>query len=73
MANQQNQTEQKQQAQSLEQQASQSQRGIVGEFVDFLLHNKKWWLTPIVVVLLMLGLFVVLGGTGAAPFIYTLF
>jgi len=71
MANQQD--EQQRQARDLEQQASQSQRGIVGEFVDFLLHNKKWWLTPIVVVLLLVGLLVVLSGTGAAPFIYTLF
>jgi hypothetical protein len=68
-----NQTAQQQQAQEFERQASQSQRGIVAEFVDFLLHSKKWWLTPIVVVLLMIGLLLVLGGTGAAPFIYTLF
>jgi len=66
-------TEQQQQARELEQQASQSQRGIVGEFVDFLLHNKKWWLIPIILVLLLLGLLIALGGTGAAPFIYTLF
>ena len=65
--------QQQTQAQDLEQQASQSQRGIVGEFVDFLKHSKKWWLTPIIVVLLLVGLLVVLSGTGAAPFIYTLF
>jgi hypothetical protein len=64
---------QQEQAQELERQASQSQRGLVGEFVDFLLHNKKWWLTPIVLVLLLVGLLLVLSGTGAAPFIYTLF
>ena len=62
-----------QQARDLDQQARQSQRGIVGEFVDFLLYNKKWWLTPIIMVLLLVGLLLVLGGTGAAPFIYTLF
>ena len=67
------QTEQQQQARELERQAGQSQRGIVSEFVDFLLHNKKWWLTPIILVLLLLGLIIALGGTGAAPFIYTLF
>ena len=67
------QTEQQRQAQELEHQAGQSQRGIVGEFVEFLLHNKKWWLMPIILVLLLLGLLIVLAGTGAAPFIYTLF
>lgn len=53
---------------------SQSGRtGLISEFVDFLKHNKKWWLTPIVVVMLLVGALVVLGGTAAAPFIYTLF
>ena len=47
--------------------------GIVREFVDFLAHNKKWWLTPIIVVLMLFGLLIILAGTGAAPFIYTLF
>lgn len=73
MADESIQAEQQQQARELERHANQSQRGIVGEFVDFLFHNKKWWLTPIVVVLLLVGLLLVLGGTGAAPFIYTLF
>ncbi|MCD4822973.1 MAG: DUF5989 family protein [Phycisphaerae bacterium] len=43
------------------------------EFWDFLKHNKKWWLTPILLIMLVLGLLVFLGGTGAAPFIYALF
>jgi hypothetical protein len=47
--------------------------GIVGEFIGFLSYNKKWWLAPIIIVMLLLGLFIVLGGTGFAPFIYTLF
>lgn len=54
-------------------QAEQAQVGIVREFWDFLRTNKKWWLTPIVIVLLLLGLLVFLSGTPAAPFIYTLF
>ena len=53
--------------------AEERQPGIVAEFVDFLVHNKKWWLTPIMLVLLLLAGLVVLGGTGAAPFIYALF
>ncbi|MHB1033378.1 MAG: DUF5989 family protein [Pirellulales bacterium] len=47
--------------------------GLVREFIDFLRFNKKWWLTPIIVVLLLVGLLVILGGTALAPFIYTLF
>ncbi len=57
----------------LRRQAEQKQPGLAAEFIDFILHNKKWWLIPIVVVLLLLGLLVLLSGTGAAPFIYTLF
>lgn len=62
-----------QQADHFEAEASGAQTGIVSEFVSFLLHNKKWWLAPIVIVLAIVGLLVILGGTGAAPFIYTLF
>jgi hypothetical protein len=39
----------------------------------FLRENKKWWLIPIVVVMLLMGVLTILGATGAAPFIYTLF
>ena len=53
--------------------AEGGQTGILREFWDFLLHNKKWWLAPIVVILLLFGLLIILAGTGAAPFIYTLF
>ena len=53
--------------------AAVEQPGLIAEFWDFLRHNKKWWLTPIVIVMLLLSVLVWLGGTGAAPFIYTLF
>jgi hypothetical protein len=54
-------------------QAAEGRTGLVSEFSDFLRENKKWWLAPIVIAILGLGLLVVLGGTAAAPFIYTLF
>ena len=44
----------------------------LSEIWGFLRENKKWWLLPIVITMLLLGLLVVLGGSGAAPFIYTL-
>jgi len=53
--------------------ASEKRLGLVREFLDFLRDNKKWWLTPIIVSILLLGALVVLGGSAAAPFIYTLF
>jgi hypothetical protein len=53
--------------------ASGQQTGLISEFIGFLKANKKWWLAPIIVAILLLGLLVVLGGTAAAPFIYTLF
>jgi hypothetical protein len=54
-------------------QAERPQEGLVSELVAFVVENKKWWLAPILVVLLLVGLLVLVGGTGAAPFIYTLF
>ena len=59
--------------QAFEQLAEQKPPGFLREFWDFLRHNKKWWLTPIVVILLMFGALMFLSGTAAAPFIYTLF
>jgi hypothetical protein len=53
--------------------AKQADESLVGEFLDFLAHNKKWWLLPIVSILLLLGVLILLSGTAAAPFIYTLF
>ena len=47
--------------------------GLLREIYDLLRYNKKWWLIPLVVVLLAAGLFVVLSGTVFAPFIYTMF
>ncbi|MBK8267993.1 MAG: hypothetical protein IPK83_06665 [Planctomycetes bacterium] len=55
---------------------SESQRtSIVSEFIDFLKHNKKWWLLPILIVMvLLIGLVtLVMVSPAAAPFIYTLF
>ena len=54
--------------------AQQAQPGLIREFLDFLCCNKKWWLTPIVVFLVLLGLLIVLSeGSAVAPFIYALF
>jgi hypothetical protein len=58
-----------QQARQFEQQAAGPQTGLLAEFVYFLRYNKKWWLTPIVIVLLLVGILVWLSASGL-PFIY---
>ncbi|MGH7493267.1 MAG: DUF5989 family protein [bacterium] len=51
-----------------------SKISILGEFWSFMRVRKKWWLAPIMFVLLMLSLLIVLTeGSALAPFIYTLF
>ncbi len=51
-----------------------SKLSIVKEFWDFLSTRKKWWLTPIILFLVLLGALIVLTeGSALAPFIYTLF
>ena len=47
--------------------------GVVREFLLFLRSNKKFWLLPLLSALLLIGLVAFLGGTAAAPFIYSLF
>lgn len=48
--------------------------GILKELWGFIKERKKWWLLPIVIALVLLGLLIVLTeGSAVAPFIYTLF
>lgn len=49
------------------------QPGLVAELWAYLKVNKKWWLTPIVLVLLLFAVLLVVSATGGGPFIYTLF
>jgi hypothetical protein len=58
---------------SFENQAKQKSSSLLKEFLAFLRDNKKWWLLPIVLVGIILGILLFLGNTGVAPFIYTLF
>ena len=53
--------------------SEQPQRGFFSELWGFMKHNKKWWLLPLLMALLILGALILLSGTGLAPFIYTLF
>ncbi len=48
--------------------------GLIGELWRFMRVRKKYWLVPIIVVMLVLGGLIVLAqGSAIAPFIYTLF
>ena len=58
---------------ALESLAAQKRTSLAAELWQFLKHNKKWWLLPLIVMLLLLGALVALGSTAVAPFIYTLF
>ena len=58
---------------SFAQAAEEEQPGLLREFFDFLWESKAWWLAPIIIVLLFVGLLVVLSGSVVAPFIYPIF
>ena len=53
--------------------ARKAPKGAAAEFLAFVFNNKKWWLAPIVVALVVVAILAVLGGSGVAPFIYSLF
>jgi hypothetical protein len=47
---------------------------IIGEYFAFLRQEKKWWMFPVVAVLLLFGSLILLTqGSPLAPFIYALF
>lgn len=50
-----------------------SQKGFGGELWYFLRTSKKWWMLPLIISFLVMGVVLVLAKTAAAPFIYTLF
>jgi hypothetical protein len=49
------------------------QSGFFREYWEFLRQNKKWWLLPILAVLMLLGALIFFAGSAAAPYIYALF
>ncbi len=53
--------------------AAGRQASFLGEFWRFARANRKWWLTPVLVILLLVGVLVMLTSTAVGPFVYTLF
>ena len=49
-----------------------ARRSFLLELLDFIKSNKAYFIAPIILVLLLVGVLIILGGTKAAPFIYTL-
>ena len=47
---------------------------LIKDLAGFMKKRKKYWLAPIILVMLLLGVLIVFGeGSAVAPFIYTLF
>lgn len=47
---------------------------LLQEFIYFVRERKKWWLVPIVVLMVAVGSLIVFAqGSALAPFIYTIF
>ena len=48
--------------------------GLILEFWDYMKARKKWWLLPMIMVMLLVGLLLSFAqGSALAPFIYTIF
>jgi hypothetical protein len=59
---------------AFEKAAAERQGGyLLIEFWEFLRDNKRWWLVPLVILILLEAVLVLLASSGAAPFIYPLF
>jgi hypothetical protein len=60
-------------ASEFERAAGERGQGLAGEMIAFMGQHKKWWLLPIFMVMLLMGVLAIVGSSAAAPFIYTLF
>lgn len=47
--------------------------GMFGEMLFMVRTTRKWWMMPLIALLILLGLVMLLTSTGAGPLIYTLF
>lgn len=43
------------------------------EILTYIWTQKKWWMAPLITILLLIGLFVIFADSAIAPFIYSLF
>lgn len=54
-------------------QASARRSSFLSDYLYLVKTNRKWWMLPLIGLLLGFGVLMVLASTGAAPFIYTMF
>ncbi|MBU1118957.1 hypothetical protein KKH43_03695 [Patescibacteria group bacterium] len=49
-------------------------KSLIGEIWDFLRIKKAWWMTPVIIMIVLVGLLLIFGQSSAlSPFIYALF
>ena len=49
-------------------------KGFIGEMLSFVFKGKRWWLLPVIIALLAVGLLIIFAQSSAiSPFIYALF
>jgi len=47
---------------------------IIFELISFIIENKRWWLIPIIIMLVIIGILIMLGQSSPlSPFVYALF
>jgi Family of unknown function (DUF5989) len=56
-----------------EKSGAEKETGLFGEFIGMMKENKKYWLIPLILILILFGVLTILASTSLAPFIYTLF
>ena len=60
--------------QRMRQKLQEDDMGLVGELWQLMRERKKWWLLPVIVVMLVVGTLLIFAqGSALAPFIYTIF
>ncbi|MCB9729739.1 MAG: hypothetical protein H6744_05545 [Deltaproteobacteria bacterium] len=52
---------------------SGGQQSFRAELWDYLRQTRKWWLTPILIVMVLIGVLLLVSSTPLSPFVYTLF
>jgi hypothetical protein len=58
----------------MRQKLQEDDMGLVGELWQLMRERKKWWLLPVIVVMLVVGTLLIFAqGSALAPFIYTIF